>query len=696
MVSAGKGFLLGGTLGFLALFEFTEDPGQPFDKTRTLQLGPSFPFRTLLSKPMSNQVYAVCDNQKLCHFTLGELSTDMEGVEDEPEEVMKDVLQGGFHSGKILDLDTCVQKPIVATVGADRTLRIWNFQTKTTEVVETFTSEFPTSVSLHPLGFHAAVGFQERVRFLSITENGIVDVHDYITKNVSKVVYSNGGHLIAIASGFNITLLNAFTFQELWFCQGHSMAVRELKWLEGDRYFVSSSPDGNVYAWDVLRQKRIDVSPKSSRANYCQTFLLLPSISRDSEEEDSIAGGGSSDNLMNRRDGRKSSSLSMRSSSRLGRESKKEEEDKEEEDSEHDLEVDDANKRGKAQMKMNRCCNQGILAMNDGYLRFMFWNDNGLQEHEEPIQDLKVEASGGKLKAFASIFDGNILLLGFSNGLIQAHAFPLTESSPKFQIQAHNAAVVSIKVSKDSSQVFSIGEDGSLFAFDVLQRQPMSMEGSLSSTSTGGSFHRLSKEIMLRPYEPLEPMYNLEVVMLGRDVWFKMEQERDDLEKDIQTLTSQHEFDVHKIRSQHKDEVKVMNDQKQKEMGSQREVYDTQISELRKEIDRLNDRIQEEELDHTHMTNELEKRYEKKLVNQMDRYDLLHEEMEVLKQQCQGVLEAQSDEHDASMKDIEKTAKEREKKLKSENSKLKDDKKEDERTFKEILDQQELEYENEL
>lgn len=44
-------------------------------------------------------------------------------------------LAPGFHSGPITGMATCVRRPIVATAGVDRTLRLWNWQDKSAELV---------------------------------------------------------------------------------------------------------------------------------------------------------------------------------------------------------------------------------------------------------------------------------------------------------------------------------------------------------------------------------------------------------------------------------------------------------------------------------------------------------------------------------------------------------------------------------
>lgn len=93
---------------------------------------------------------------------------------------------------------------------------------------------------------------------------------------------------------------------------------------------------------------------------------------------------------------------------------------------------------------------------------------------------------------------------------------------------------------------------------------------------------------------------------------------------------------------------------------------------------------------------ELENRYEHKLADQYDRYDRLCEEMEQLKQRCEGLVASERREFDKQLNSLKVEAKSKEKRLKGENKRIKDERTSDESAFKEILDQQEDEYEDEL
>ena len=155
---------------------------------------------------------------------------------------------GGFHQAKITGLGTCVRKPLVATVAADKTLRVWNYSTKTCEQVKLFTDE-PYSASLHPNGHHVLVGFADRLGYFHLLLDDVKLVVDLPVKACRECRFSRGGQLFAAASGPNIHLYNGNTFEALGIFKGHSGAVRSLFWLPEDAGLVSGGLDGAVYEW---------------------------------------------------------------------------------------------------------------------------------------------------------------------------------------------------------------------------------------------------------------------------------------------------------------------------------------------------------------------------------------------------------------------------------------------------------------
>lgn len=62
-----------------------------------------------------------------------QLSVDAEASEEEKQGVAVAyfrLMTQSFHEGKIVGLDICSRKPLIATCSTDHTVRIWNFETK--------------------------------------------------------------------------------------------------------------------------------------------------------------------------------------------------------------------------------------------------------------------------------------------------------------------------------------------------------------------------------------------------------------------------------------------------------------------------------------------------------------------------------------------------------------------------------------
>jgi WD40 repeat protein len=56
-----------------------------------------------------------------------------------------------FHNGAITGVDICHRKPLIATCGADRSIKIWNYLTLELELSKEF-EESIESIALHPTG----------------------------------------------------------------------------------------------------------------------------------------------------------------------------------------------------------------------------------------------------------------------------------------------------------------------------------------------------------------------------------------------------------------------------------------------------------------------------------------------------------------------------------------------------------------
>ena len=83
------------------------------------------------------------------------------------DESKYDFLIFPFHSGPINGLDICLKKCLMASCSNDNSVRIWNYQTRTLEICETYIDE-PISVAFHPSGLHLVIGFLDKVRIMNV------------------------------------------------------------------------------------------------------------------------------------------------------------------------------------------------------------------------------------------------------------------------------------------------------------------------------------------------------------------------------------------------------------------------------------------------------------------------------------------------------------------------------------------------
>lgn len=116
----------------------------------------------------------------------------------------------GNQSGSVVQVDVCLQRPIFASCGIDKTVRIWNYELRQYEVVH-HCAEEPMALALHPNGFQLAVTCKERIRLYHILQESLRLVRELPLKSCRAVRYSNGGHMLACAAGLTISIFRTLT-----------------------------------------------------------------------------------------------------------------------------------------------------------------------------------------------------------------------------------------------------------------------------------------------------------------------------------------------------------------------------------------------------------------------------------------------------------------------------------------------------
>ena len=253
--ASSRGFILGGNNGFFSVYEKTDDRKDPYMHIKTFYCGRET-FSSICCNHNDEQVVAFSKNCRLLSFPLG--SVDMID-ESSAEESFLDIIPGGSHEGGIINTSVCAQKPILATVGSDRTVRIWNYVKWHCELSQDFHNDEPTCVALHPSGVQILVALRERVRLYNIMVDELRQYRELPLKGCRELSFCNGGHMFACCLGISISVYSTSEYnaqtglQLICSFSGHMSAVKRVLWSPDDTFMYSCGMDGMVYGWDLYK-----------------------------------------------------------------------------------------------------------------------------------------------------------------------------------------------------------------------------------------------------------------------------------------------------------------------------------------------------------------------------------------------------------------------------------------------------------
>ncbi|KAJ1455139.1 quinon protein alcohol dehydrogenase-like superfamily [Pelagophyceae sp. CCMP2097] len=249
-----KGFVCGGSAGSLRIYERSEDVRESFKCLKVFRIencGPRCSIGNLVISPSEETLLCATNDHQMYTFTLS--NTDIL----KEDSMNFDLLSTSFHgpgpdgSAEIYSMDVCVWKPLIATCGADRTVRIWNYQERTVELMKRFEEEEPLSVALHPSGLYVLVGFADKLRFMSLLMDDIRAVYELNIKACRECAFAHGGHAFAAANNAVVQIIATYTHETLANLRGHNGRVRSIRWSRGDRRLVTMGGDGAVFVWKV-------------------------------------------------------------------------------------------------------------------------------------------------------------------------------------------------------------------------------------------------------------------------------------------------------------------------------------------------------------------------------------------------------------------------------------------------------------
>jgi len=262
IVAYSKGFVCGADGGVIYVFEKSDDKDY-YKKAKAFRIeNNAVPIKHLAVSPSEEQLVCTLANSQVYVFTLS--NTDILRA----DEMNFELLSQAFHSSIVTGLDTCIRKPLVATCGTDRTVRIWNYLDKSSDIFKTFTEEVH-SVSFHPSGLHVLAGFSDKLRLMNLLMDDIRPYKEFAIKMCRECRFSTGGDKFAAVNGNTIQIYSTYTCENIGNLRGHNGKVKSIYWTQDDSRVISAGMDGAVYEWQLKDFRRTSENVLKSCAYTC-------------------------------------------------------------------------------------------------------------------------------------------------------------------------------------------------------------------------------------------------------------------------------------------------------------------------------------------------------------------------------------------------------------------------------------------
>lgn len=300
LISYDKGFIAGGDKGFIKFYEYIDkDSKRTFEDVSTVQIksAENFCVRGLAVSPSveDDLLIVTTENNQIYRASISSLLTRNPNAFE--------YLICEFHHGAIQCMDVAVKKPLLMTCGEDKTVRIWNYQTRTPEIVVKNTEKV-ISCSFHPSGFHILLGFQEKIQMYNVFSNLLNFYKDIPMKLIKEISFSNGGHLFAIIQLQTVYVYNFFTCDnpQNRAYMGGNVKLYSLSWHEEDDGFMASDYNGTVFD-GVLKKPNLD--PQCYQKGVVFTSLIKVNVDHNTSIMYAVGNDRSIKEILNANDNKK-------------------------------------------------------------------------------------------------------------------------------------------------------------------------------------------------------------------------------------------------------------------------------------------------------------------------------------------------------------------------------------------------------
>ncbi|KAL4176100.1 hypothetical protein KRP22_001055 [Phytophthora ramorum] len=251
LLGYSKGFVCGGSGGCVRIYDRSDDGGsrEYYKKAKTFRIeGETSTIKDLAISPSEDLLVCSLENNQLYALTLS--STDILKEDAMNFELVSTAFHAPSGNGSchVTGLDTCIRKPLVVTCALDRSVRVWNYLDKSTDILKFFREDALT-VAFHPSGLHVVVGFADKLRMLNVLMDDIRSCREFAIKGCREVRFSHGGQFFAAANN------NA------------------ISWKPDDRKLLTCGADGTVLLWSLRGASKVGDGHSQARCSYVDAVL---------------------------------------------------------------------------------------------------------------------------------------------------------------------------------------------------------------------------------------------------------------------------------------------------------------------------------------------------------------------------------------------------------------------------------------
>ena len=514
VVAFSRGFLCGGSLGYISLFERAYD-GSLFNKYKQIQLPGGSTVVHIAVSPNEEHAMLSCEGNIILSLSLtnidicdlGRTETQKDDVytpadsKTEDEDVIRP-LHIGFHSDLVTAVSVCVQRPIIATTSVDGRVFVYNYQKKKIELDHRFDEE-ALSVDCHPSGHRLIVAFKYKMGMYVVLPKELLLIQEFPVKSCKEIVFSKGGQYFAASVVTKIFLYNSYNFNCIGFLAAHTSMVRSIHWANSDQHIVSGGYEGAIYVWEVVTCKKIDSldcitkAAAHSTVRYDDELQQAIAISSNKISDHGLSEGtiaarifsfGQDVKLNAARGGNEIADLDV---IRIDDDAEKKKDDKKEDDKEKPDPPSDETEPNEDDMDKNPATtstdiSEGVpteqdrpttlstaAATNANNAVPSLSNRGGsVMTLTQPVvlgtlQERQGHARTHSREAVISRVH-DCVFIGGVNGSIYCYAWPMVEPVRLLHvIEAHQATVSFVVLTPDENMLISVGEDHSLFIIEI-------------------------------------------------------------------------------------------------------------------------------------------------------------------------------------------------------------------------------------